>query len=467
MERARLGCDHFEAGAAMLGQWGFPKPFVDVLSHVLDPEGSGFGDGSRNIVLTRTLNVAMRLSEICVAEEARRGRMLPELYRLAARLTIDEQTLGRLMDAIALEWRKWGELLKVPTRSVPSIGEMRDAHVAGIAPTGVDGAPAPRAGLRVMVIDDDRTLLLLMAKVLGQAGHTVTVAADGVEALHRIGTDRPHLVITDWEMPRMDGLTFCKALRQTSAGRRIYIMIVTGHGDEQRLQEAFLAGADDYVTKPIRPNELLARMRAGQRFIEIQRNLAAESGELRKIAIELAAANKRLNAVAHMDALTGIPNRRFLLERLDQEFAVSVRKGAALTLLLLDVDHFKPINDRFGHPVGDAVLSQLAKELRARSRTGDTVGRLGGEEFLVICPDTSSSAAITAAERLRQAIENLPAIPVAGLPGVTVSVGIAERDATVHRASDLVEKVDQALYQAKQGGRNRCAVFRPAPEKTG
>ena len=466
LERAQFAVDHDELTSAMLEGWGFPKPFIDAVYHHPDPESSQLPEGSRTRQMARVLHLASLLGDLCVIDDAQRRRLLPLLYRVGARLALDEETLTTLTEQIVAEWRDWGALLSIKTADVPALNTIHETRIEAPAQDNSNEATGTRHPLRILAVDDDRSTLMVLEKLLTMAGHNVSVARNGEEGLQKVLKDPPQLIITDWEMPGLDGLRFCRALRETKAGRLMYFIILTGHGNEQRLFEAFDAGADDYMTKPLKPRELVARLRAGQRFIELQQNFIRESEELRAIAGELAIANRRLQSAAQTDSLTGIPNRYHVLERLEQEFAASVRKNSDLSVLAIDVDHFKAINDAHGHAVGDDVLRLVAKVMRAHCRAEDTVGRIGGEEFIVVCPDTSEADAVKLAERLRLAIELSVGQASSLVNKVTVSVGVALRRQGVTDARFLIATADRSLYDAKREGRNRVCLGRPEPALT-
>ncbi len=309
--------------------------------------------------------------------------------------------------------------------------------------------------MRVLVVEDDRAMRLLLEKMLTSVGHHVAVASNGLEALKLLDTERPQLVVTDWMMPEMDGITLCRELRTRQEYRSVYIIVETAHESQEKLVEAFEAGADDYVLKPITPKMFYARLRAAQRVVQLQEELRFDSAQLLNYSNELAAANERLLNQALNDALTGLPNRRFAMERLEQEWALTRRGSRSLSCLMVDVDHFKLINDRYGHKVGDDALIVVANSLRHAARTQDVVCRYGGEEFLVICPDTGIEDAYRCAERLRQNVEAQEMKLVDGiLLKMTVSVGVAAKSSSITSLEGLLIQSDKSLYAAKKAGRN-------------
>jgi diguanylate cyclase (GGDEF)-like protein len=274
---------------------------------------------------------------------------------------------------------------------------------------------------------------------------------------------RPHLIVADWLMPQMDGLQFCRTLRSTTIGRGVYLLLLTGVEDEARLVDAFDAGVDDYVVKPVNKRLLLARLKAGERVVSLQTEVESDREEIRRFAAELALTNRRLQEAALLDSLTGIPNRRYAMDRIHQEWSAAERSSRRLACMLIDVDHFKRINDTYGHDVGDIVLQRVADALKLTARTQDVICRIGGEEFLVVCPDTDAAAAAQCAERLRSAANALR-VSVGNVSlQVTISIGVAAMDATMRGPDSMIKAADQAVYAAKQAGRNRTCVYRPRP----
>ncbi|UCC31146.1 MAG: diguanylate cyclase, partial [Phycisphaerales bacterium] len=316
--------------------------------------------------------------------------------------------------------------------------------------------------LRVLVVDDDPSALVLLTRYLTRSGYEVLTAANGVEAIRVLMTEGAPIVITDWVMPEMDGLELCRAIRKHEGIPFAFVIIVTAYQTaDDRLVEAFDAGADDYLCKPYNPKELLARLRAGERVVRLQREVDNRNREVHRHNAEieiayrkLAVANERLDRMASTDELTGLVNRREAMVRLGDCWASVERHGGPLACIVLDIDRFKSVNDTYGHAIGDVVLRETAKTLRASARREEAVCRIGGEEFLVICPCSSEPMAAVAAERLRRAVE-ANAIPHDDLTlCVTVSAGVAQRTANTENPDDLLRAADNALYVAKDAGRN-------------
>lgn len=463
LERAEFGFDHNQLTQGMLADWGMPRVFQEVALHHEDPAQSGFAADSRDGRLLNVLHVADYFSRVCLAQEPHRRKMVPKLILLATRLGVESDRLAKLGDKSVHEWSEWSKICRIRSAEVPPFAKLLEA--VPLAPDMLDiGEELPRDTgtfykLRILLVDDDRPILFLLKTLLENAGHTVVTASNGAEALSLLEKSLPQLIITDWVMPKMDGIEFCKALRQNPLWRNIYVFIMTAQESTERLVEAFEAGANDYMTKPVNPKVLGARLRAGQRVVHLQEELEFDRQQLHKFADELAASNQRLQQLALTDVLTGLPNRRFANEHLERQWALAERSGRPLACMLVDIDRFKQINDTYGHKVGDDALKQVAHILRGNTRVEDVVCRFGGEEFLLICPDIPAGQAFHYAERLRQ---NVASSHVRGDSGkdmqLTVSIGVSSKKPALLNTEMLLQLADKRLYAAKNGGRNRTVA---------
>jgi diguanylate cyclase (GGDEF)-like protein len=242
----------------------------------------------------------------------------------------------------------------------------------------------------------------------------------------------------------------------------MYILILTGREEEARVVEAFDAGADEFVTKPFNPKILLARVRAGQRMIELREKTEVDHREREQHFAEMAVLNRKLKTAAMTDELTRLPNRRYAMKRLEQEVASANRNGMPLSVIMIDIDHFKAINDEFGHDIGDQVLRETAQVLKRETRKGDEVCRLGGEEFLVICENSNLGTGHQTAERIRSAVEE-HTVGHGFHRRITISGGVASLDAGPLSVDELLKEADRRVYAAKARGRNQiCSGLPPA-----
>jgi len=485
LEQQAFALNHRELGAAMLADWGLPRVFHEPAYFAEAPEEAGYSEGSREYVITRSLGMAAYVADVCLAEERERPNLMARLFAIGSELGLDRAAVNELCDGVVHEWQAWGSLLELETRTVPPFGELAsrgEELAAGLSPESpvttdeaaagspsqaaavdsLDGDSASPRAMRVLIVDDDASMRVFVRKILEAVGHQVIEAPDGRSGMEMALEFQPHLMIVDWIMPGISGIELTRALRQTKIGRGVYILIMTSLEADERLIEAFENGVDDFMSKPINPRVLAARLRAGQRVIRLQQELDRDREEIRRFAAELAVSNRRLQEVALTDALTGFPNRRYAIERVQQEWQVSSRNRRPLSTMVIDVDMFKMYNDTHGHDIGDAVLKQVAGAVKGALRAQDVVARTGGDEFLVICPDTGLDAALACAERVRFAVESAPLLFEGRLLGATVSIGVATRDNVMKEPDSLIKRADQALYLAKSKGRN-CVMTAQAP----
>ena len=296
--------------------------------------------------------------------------------------------------------------------------------------------------MKILVAEDDLVTGRMLEAHLVKWGYEVQIVTDGRQAWQILQQDNaPRLALLDWMMPEMDGLSICREVRRLNIQPYIYLILLTARRYQEDVVAGLEAGADEYLTKPFDPYELRARLRAGARVVELQDSLIQAREALRDQAMH--------------DSLTTLLNRRATMDFLLAELSRGTREEKPLTLMMVDIDHFKSVNDRFGHPAGDAVLCEVSKRLRASIRNYDSVGRFGGEEFLVVAPGCGSEAGLAQAERLREIVCSQP-ISVDDISiNVTVSVGVATTPKP--QAQDLealLSAADKALYRAKERGRN-------------
>jgi two-component system cell cycle response regulator len=295
--------------------------------------------------------------------------------------------------------------------------------------------------MKVLIADDSATSRAMLRGALGHWGYEVVTAENGEEAWEILAQpDPPPLVILDWVMPLMTGPEVCRRVRETHREPYTYILLLTSKNTKGETVEGLEAGADDYIVKPFEQNELKVRLRAGQRIIELQKNLLQVREELRERA------NK--------DQLTMLENRSAIASTLEQEVARCHRDRRTVGIILLDLDHFKKVNDTYGHFAGDAVLRETAARLRHNMRPYDRVGRYGGEEFLVVLPNCDLEQAANQAERMRDRL-NATKMMVDGIEmQVSASFGVTVSDGSERSPDVFVRVADEALYRAKAGGRN-------------
>ncbi len=455
LERQTLSLDHNECTREILTSFGLPLALVEPVFYHEVPEASGFSDGSRPQLLTQALYFGRRIADLGCASESQRSETISELLRLAGRIGLDGDEFGTMIDVIMRRWREWGELLKVPVGDLPSFSDMAQAT----APR--DDEPCPGSPpLRVLVVEDEAVTRQMLTSALERiGGHQVCSAADGKEALALVVSVMPHIVITDWRMPVMNGIDFCRALRETQWGQSMYVVMLTAADAEDEVTLAFEAGVDDYITKPVNRRALHARMRAAQHYVRLLQAWENDREQLKRTAAELALTNRKLEHYAHTDMLTGLPNRRAAMDSLEQAWNGAERSREPLVVLMIDIDEFKSFNDTYGHAVGDRMLTEVGRVLRETSRKDDRVCRFGGEEFIVISRNTDVQAAQEFAERLRRVVAGLGVAHGNEEVRTTVSIGLACKEPEMGDADVLVNAADKALYAAKNGGRNRIFCY--------
>ena len=312
------------------------------------------------------------------------------------------------------------------------------------------------APTRVMIVDDDPTAISLIEQHLAGSGYTIRTAVDGNDSLRLMRLWKPNIVILDWVMPGMDGPAVCREIRAAADGGYTHVIMLTMHESKQKLVEAFDAGVDDFLSKPVDAGELLARLHAAKRMIDLRLELSRRERKAARLGARMARMNEELRHLAMTDDLTGLINRREAHRRLSHSWALAERYGHPLSCALVDIDDFKLLNDTHGHVAGDGVLKIVATALQNQLRATDGVCRYGGDEFLLFFPQQNMSQAIATAERIRTAVGEARK-PVADWP-VTLSIGLARREEGMLTFHDLIDHADQALYHAKRTGKNQISM---------
>lgn len=297
----------------------------------------------------------------------------------------------------------------------------------------------------ILLVEDSPTQALKIQLMLEDHGYHVTVAQNGLEAMNILLSNPISIVISDWIMPEMDGYELCRAIRRHDFGSYVYIILLTAKDSKNDIIEGLEAGADDYLTKPVDDAELIARLTTAERIIRLESSLKQRNKEIALLSIT--------------DPLTEVFNRGYLNTNLPKVFKRAVRYKQHLSIIICDIDHFKKINDKYGHHIGDLILRSAAQNLNSSLRKDiDWVARYGGEEFIVVLPETDLNGATVVAERLRHQISDETPDEENSIK-ITASFGIAalthEEDKSFFNATELIKIADKCMYQAKKNGRNQ------------
>ena len=461
LERESFNMDYHQLGATMLAEWGLPDMLIQAAYHHEQPDLAGFRDGSRVLTLTHSLNFARSLSEVCMANEEARWSLLPGLLTRAARLGISGDALNDVVDRMVRRWREWGAMLQVRTQEIPPFAEILAAsppslRVSSSSPEQNGKLASPR--LQVQLVGIPQTELPNLTEQIESLGHQPTPVDHSPEGLKHALRQPAQIVIADMAMPGLKPAAFCRLLRQTSAGKESYALLLASPGSERLILEAIDAGADDVLVKPLSIQTLRVRLNTATRMLLLREEIQRERRGIMRSTDEFAVTHKRLLQEALTDPLTQLPNRRHGLDFLASEWAFAQSNSLPMACLLLDIDHFKRINDTHGHAAGDAVLRQLADLLKRTSRVEDLVFRYGGEEFAAVLPNASIRAAVQIAERIRSVVEKYSFLWESQTIPVTLSIGVAHLNGGEKDSQALIETADAALYQAKKSGRNRVVA---------
>ena len=453
-EVASLGLHHLDVSAALLREWGFPELLITpVLLHE-SPSGYASLNAPRMALIARALRVAYCVAEMACTPGTTELLTCKELQDFAQTFALQPDALELLLQNALTQTMAWAEILQLRLMDFSVLCQRAQSTTL---PTPDSAAASTQ--LRILIVEDDsivRTLLETWLKV--EVGHRLMSAADGAEGLALAQSFMPQIIITDWRMPVMNGLDLCKTLRRSDWGQNIYVLMLTAADGENDLVQAFDAGVDDYLTKPLNRKALGARLKAAWRYVHMRETWMRDNERLTRSAAELALSNRRYQMASLTDALTGIPNRRAGQNVLIQAISAAQRYGVPLCVISIDIDHFKLINDQYGHMAGDEVLQLMGKTIQQAARKEDTVCRWGGEEFFIIAPNINLSEGAVAAERFRHFVERQTFTLESATVAVTISLGVACLDLDSKSKDQLLIEADQALYAAKRGGRNRVAI---------
>lgn len=516
LETERFGTDRYELAEQLIREWQLPDTMATAVRACGNPVAAGLLPHAMSMRLARLLQIAVQLGRLYETREAPGNPTILAIRSLCEACHLPPDELARELPALGAEWREWAVALDLVVRGSgpenldpPQAAEVipfPGVNVLSMPPL-VEGAvlssPPPRGAsvhrlnpgpasvprsqafveavrriqrmqsldclpvnplqcLRIVLAQPEGTGRDALFDLLCSQGHEVLLAETGNLALGMVVRDQPQVVFCDLGLREMDALTFLHCLRNQRAGRELYVLAGAPRDQAGALEAAFGAGADDFLGLPARPGEVLARLRGARRFIDLQERWRADHAEMRRLAADLAAVNARLEGLVDVDELTGMPNRRRANECLLEAVTRAEAVGQPLSVFLLDLDHFRNVNETWGSAVGDEVLRQAARVVQSCARAEDVVARFGGEEFLLIAPGTGAPAAAALAERLRVSVGRLR-VSTPGKDVIpTLSIGASVYDPAASRRcrtpEGLLHLADEALFRAKDTGRNRVCV---------
>lgn len=444
LERESFLITHQQITIEMLRGWGLPERVLNPLIESWSISSNIINDEPAGVFATQ-----LRLASYLAGEHGINSG-IAELPSLMKTLNLNFPELEHIRRQLFLEWQHWGELLSIPVDTTVF-------KSMGTSPDPLDDQ------LKILVVEDDRTQALILSTHLKQQGHKVFVANNGNQALQQVMLARPDIIITDYQMEQMNGLSLTSTLRTNLDLQSIYVILITADKSPALMTAAFDAGVNDFISKPIRHDELDARVLGARYSLKLHLKFKQEQEIIRQRSFELATEKRRIQLVAITDPLTELPNRRYASARLNQEWAAFQRHGRPFAILSLDLDKFKEINDLFGHDTGDIVLKHFANVLRQTIRSEDIACRMGGEEFIVIAPNTNTETARILCERICLRVEKQQPDSLKLLRLVTVSIGAAVSNLALAEGNEgwnaILKLSDLALYHAKSAGRNTFKIY--------
>ena len=453
-----FGLDHASLSAELLQDWGLPEIFHQAVRYHELPTEAPFSAGSRAQTLTAALHFAAKAGALLNLDAAQRWERVPSLYHAAAQIGLEDHQVPPLVEKVVTQWQDWGRELHLPTQDFSDINLL----------LGMPPDPSQDESMSALVVMPMRVVLIaqgdanqrLLADSLDAMGLTVRVANDQDSALNLIQTSRPDLVLVELPDCGDAAVQTLRELRAVDGGRQAYCIAMIPPEAEVGVAKLMLAGASDYLLQNFTEAALMVRLSSAQRVVALQGAVRAERESVIRSSGDWARSNRRLLEEALTDPLTKLHNRRYGLDRFSQEWGFSAHSDTPLSCLMLDIDHFKRVNDQYGHEVGDIVLTQIARVIEQVSRKDDVAFRFGGEEFCVVCPNSTLAAAMQLGERIVREVR-------AGRYGedgkrfpVTMSIGVASRSPSDSDQEALLGRADKALYAAKSAGRDRVMAAR-------
>ncbi|QDL55271.1 diguanylate cyclase [Rhodoferax aquaticus] len=451
-ERKALDTDHIAMTDRLLKQWGLPGALIEPLKFHETPEANTYAHGTRQWRLVYLTHLSLLIANFVLHPSNESAFHISELRLVAGKLGLDESEFTECVDDLLRQWRAWGNSLSVQVKDVTSFAAMKESQLRP------DQCPETQ-WFKVLVAGEDAQMVDVINTYLrDECKYETLTTNNSQDALSLALKFKPHAVLTQGSGPLISSTRLCQAIKSNDWSQHIYVMMLLENDDEHHVVAAFDAGVDDCLPQPVHLRCLHARLQAQARYVRISEAWERDHKRLSMAAEDLAQSNQRLQHSALTDPLTSLANRRAGLHTLAQAWSSASRKSTPFSVISIDIDHFKSINDVHGHLVGDDVLKLVSECLQKQARKEDTVCRWGGEEFLVICPNLELREGAYMAERIRQAIAQQPYTTDSHSIYITASLGIVTWDSYVASIEQLLGSVDQALYAAKRGGRNCVAV---------
>jgi len=455
-EATSFGLDHAVLSSELLEDWGLPQIFHQAVRYHELPADAPFAAGSRAQALTNALHFSSKVGALLNMDATQRWERLPSLYHAAAQLGLEDTQVPPLVESVVAQWQDWGRELHLPTQDFSDLKLLLTTPPEPSSDAGLSALVV--LPMRLALIAYDPALLRNLAETLDAMGLLVELAGDKDSALRLLAKSHADIMMVQLPDSGDDSARMLRELRTSDGGRQAYCIAMIPPEAEDNVAKLMLAGASDYLLFNYSESSLLARLGSAQRVLALQSAVRAERETVISSSGEWARSNRRLLQEALTDPLTRLHNRRYGLDRFNQEWSFAQHTAAPLSCLMLDIDHFKAVNDRHGHEIGDVVLTQVARVIQHSCRKDDVVFRFGGEEFCIVGPGTPLKEATKLGERITQAIRRQRYGKEHELFHVTISVGVASREETDSDAEALIARADQALYAAKENGRDQVMV---------
>lgn len=456
-EQSVFGIDHAKLTQEMLRNWGIPDIFTEAIRYHEQPQKSPFAPDSRGFAMVSSLYLAMRIGHLLNLNQQDRWQQAPSLYHAAAQFGVESNEIPALIESVVETWQTWTRELSLPSKPYTDLRQLLTTR-----PTTLDQAPdtLQTQEFRLAIIVADQDLCGKVANALKDSNYTFQASTSLDEFKSHYSNNWPDVVIVDVADVLASQIRQIHELK-SMAGPAMQIVALIPAKCEADVAHLMAAGACDYLVHEFSQAALSARLINLQRLVVLQSAVRTERELTIHSSGEWGRTNRRLLQTSLTDMLTSLPNRRYGMDRFEQEWSVASSNALPLSCLMVDIDHFKLVNDKRGHNVGDIVIKQVAYAIGQNCRRSDVVFRYGGEEFCCICPETRLAEAVQLAERIVQAISTMEISAGGDLFNVTVSIGVAERLPAMKEPTSLIAVSDKALYAAKKAGRNNCHVHTP------